>query len=87
MIQMNAGSVLGREGRKQASYCRKLIKAKLVHVIASDAHDPEQRPPELERCFHYLEKEAGNSYAENLMHNGPLQILLGIEGDTNHAER
>jgi len=85
LIQVNAGSILGREGRRQASFCRKLLKERLVHVVASDAHDPEMRPPELDRCAVYLTKKLGAAYAEQLLCTNPLQILLGREGETEDA--
>ena len=74
-VQMNAGSILGREGLRQSRWSKKLLKNKLVHVVASDAHDPESRPPELERCAVYLEKKVGIEFTEELLHSNPLQIL------------
>ena len=74
-IQMNAGSVLGREGLRQARWSKKLLKEKMVHVIASDAHDPELRPPEIDRCAAYLERKVGKQYTEELLCTIPLQIL------------
>ena len=74
-IQVNAGSILGHEGRKQAVWVRKLLRAGLVHIVASDAHDTEYRPPELEKCFQYLEKRYGHEYAYNLMYRNPKKIL------------
>ena len=75
MIQMNASSILGREGRKQASWCRKLLKAGLVHIAASDAHDPDERPVELDLCADLLEKKYGAELAERLLCTNPLKIL------------
>ena len=40
-IQVNAGSLLGREGILQALWTRRLIKNHLVHVVASDAYKKE----------------------------------------------
>lgn len=75
MIQMNVSSILGREGRKQASWCKKLLKAHLVHVVASDAHDPEERPVELGLCAEYLERKFGAELAEELLCINPFKIL------------
>lgn len=84
-IQINAGSVLGREGFKEASYCKKLIKQGLVHVVASDAHDPEYRPPELSKCAKFIAKKYGNAYAKRLMCINPLAILTDTEGEIEYA--
>ena len=74
-IQMNVSSILGREGRRQASYCKKLLKRHLVHVVASDSHDTELRPPELAACAAHLERKYGAAYAQELMHTNPINIL------------
>jgi protein-tyrosine phosphatase len=74
-VQVNAGSILGREGRRQALWARKLLKADLVHVVASDAHDTQYRPPELEKCSQYLEKKFGAEYANRLLYENPKKIL------------
>lgn len=74
-IQVNAGSLLGREGIGQALWTRKLIKNHLVHVVASDAHDTENRPPELKKAAVYLEKIVGKEETNNLLYENPLTIL------------
>ena len=78
-IQVNAGSILGREGKKQTKLTHELLDQKLVHVVASDAHDPEKRPPELEKCREYLEKKYGEEYTKKIMYVTPAKILLGKE--------
>lgn len=74
-IQMNAGSLLGREGMKQAAWCRRLLKENLVHVIASDAHDSDTRPPEMEKAANYLERKYGEAYARRLLCSNPMKVL------------
>ena len=74
-LQMNASSILGREGRQRASWCKKLLKAQLIHVVASDAHDQVERPVELAECAAHLERKYGAAYAQALLHQNPLNIL------------
>ena len=74
-IQMNSSSILGREGRHQASYCKKLLKRQLVSVVASDAHDTEIRVPELDLAAAHLTRKFGEDYAEKLLVQNPLEIL------------
>ena len=85
LIQMNASSVTGAEGRRQAAWCKKLLKEDLVHVIASDAHDPSDRPPELSQCAAFLERKFGEDRAEKLLWTNPIQILKPANGGTEHA--
>ena len=74
-IQINAGSLLGREGIKQMLWARKLLKEELVHVVASDAHDTESRPPELANAAIYLEKKMGGEKAKKLLWDNQIMIL------------
>ena len=78
-IQVNAGSILGREGKKQTKWTHELLDQSLVHVVASDAHDPKTRPPELEKCSEYLEKKYGEEYTKQLLYVNPAKILTGKE--------
>lgn len=86
-IQMNAGSVIGKEGMRQAAWCRRLLKERLVHVIASDAHDGDTRPPQLEKCADYLERKYGSDYTKQLMRFNPLKILGVIRRKQDAADR
>lgn len=77
LLQLNAGSVLGREGLVQRLLCKKLLQNGLADVVASDAHDPRDRIPELDTCAGYLDKHFGRGTARKLLHDGPLAILEG----------
>ena len=61
VTQVNSDSLLRTPGsRKTAKCAEKLMREGLVDVIASDAHRPRWRPPNLGRIFRQLE----NRYAE-----------------------
>ncbi|MBR3243113.1 MAG: capsular biosynthesis protein [Parasporobacterium sp.] len=75
LIQVNAGSILAREGYKQSAWCKKLLKEGLVHVVASDSHDSESRPPEMDKVCDYISKKFGEDYARELLRINPLTIL------------
>ena len=77
-IQVNAGSLLGREGHRQKSFSWKLLKQGLVDVVASDCHDPNYRPPELGECAHKIESKAGKETAQRVLWDAPMKIL-GVE--------
>lgn len=74
-IQVNAGSLLRREGLKQALWTWKLLREDLVDVVASDTHDIESRPPELAKAARYLEKKLGTETVEKLLWENQLEIL------------
>lgn len=47
--QLTAGSLTGEFGRQAKDAAVDFTKRGLVHVVASDAHDPRHRPPGLDR--------------------------------------
>ena len=74
-LQINISSLLGREGIGQKRLCRRLLKRGTVYAVASDAHDLENRPPELDRAYSWLARKLGEKQAEMLMITNPLKIL------------
>lgn len=80
-IQVNAGSVLGREGRWQKKLCWSLLRHGLVHVVASDAHDPVYRPNELGQCADKIEHKLGQACAQKVLWDGPVDILSLDKGE------
>ena len=77
LLQLNAGSVLGREGLRQRLLCKKLLQKDLVTVIASDAHDTRIRTPQLRQCAEHLENKYGRKTASLLLSGNPKAILNG----------
>ena len=77
LLQVNAGSVLGREGLRQKQLVKRLLQKDLVDVIASDAHDSRIRVPELALCAQQIEKKYGRGPARRLLGDNPRAILQG----------
>ena len=77
-IQVNAGSVLGREGLKRRMFVRSILKARLVDVVASDCHDTMSRPCEVRAAFEWIRKKCGEEYAAKVLSENPRK-LLGLE--------
>lgn len=75
LIQVNVASILGKQGRKTTKYVNTLLKNRLVHFVATDAHDMDRRRPRLLECVHYLEKKYGIEYADELCTLNPQKIL------------
>jgi protein-tyrosine phosphatase len=51
MSQVTAGSITGGFGKETRKTCMMMIKKGLVDFVASDAHDPVRRPPQLSVAF------------------------------------
>ena len=75
MIQINADSVLGLEGRNQKLYCKDLLKEGAADIIASDSHGIEDRVCHLRECRDLVEKKYGNEAALLLFKENPEKIL------------
>ena len=75
LIQLNADSVLGKRGLGTKRFCHKLLKAEMVHFIASDAHDRKRRPPVLLSCYNRICKKYGEKYAKRLFWRNPRAII------------
>ena len=76
-IQVTAQSFLGVFGRRARDSAHELMKRGLVHFIASDAHDTENRPPRLDLAFEALSRRAGEQCAQTLAVYNPQAVLDG----------
>ena len=74
-IQVNAGSVLGRDGMKSRFLVRSLLKENLVDVVASDCHDTEERPCELQAAYYRIKEKYGVSYAAAVLRDNPRRLM------------
>lgn len=75
LIQVNAGSILGKHGLQVKRLCHKLLKERKVHFIASDAHDAQNRPPVLRDCFHVIQKKYGGEYGAQLFYENARAVI------------
>lgn len=74
-IQINAASLLGKQGRKVKRFCKKLMKKEFVHYIASDSHDMTIRPLLLKECADYVAKKWGKDTARRIFVENPSKII------------
>lgn len=75
LIQVNADSILGMDGRAAGRFCRKLLKNQWVDLIASDAHGRRERANHMGSCRRAVEKTYGEAYARRLFWENPERIL------------
>ena len=71
MIQLTGASFTGRFGKKAEANCRQLMDRKMVHFVASDAHDTEWRPPDLSVARKIVADGWGEETAELLFETYP----------------
>jgi protein-tyrosine phosphatase len=76
LIQINAATLLGRSGASARRAAEHLLRLRLVHLIASDAHSPDRRPPLLAEAFARVDALCGPTYAQEIASNAH-RIIAG----------
>ena len=74
-IQVNAGSVMGKPGFGIRQFTKRLLKERLVHFVATDAHNSDKRKPELSECGRYISRKYGEDYASRLLYENPMHVI------------
>jgi protein-tyrosine phosphatase len=77
LVQVTALSVLGGFGKSAAAAAHQLLSKGMVHVIASDAHDPVHRHPRLDQAFSAVAARYGNDIADLLFTDNPRAMVQG----------
>ena len=87
LIQVTAQSFLGRFGKVAHHAADELMSRGMVHFIASDAHDPVHRPPDLSAAYETVLRQYGELTAMNLFVTHPKATLTGefLEVEMPHA--
>lgn len=76
-LQITAQSLLGSFGVRARQAAHSLMKDKLVHFVASDAHNTEHRPPDLSPAYRYVASRYSPSRAHSLFVANPAAVLTG----------
>ena len=74
-VQVTANSLTGRWGEKAGKTAQWLLRKEAVHIVASDCHNVEGRPPILSRASAVLEKDYGADIANALLTRNPLAVV------------
>jgi tyrosine-protein phosphatase YwqE len=77
LAQLTGHSLLGGFGRDIAGFARTLVKKGYVQVVASDAHDTQNRPPLLGAAVRALADLVGEKRAGAMARDIPAKIVKG----------
>lgn len=75
LLQVNKGSLEGSSGRSIQDCAVHLLETRRADLIASDAHGPYTRTPQLDETFEYVCECFSPSYARRLLIDNPRLIL------------
>lgn len=79
LLQITGSSFLGNFGDRAQTWSNAMMERGLVHVVASDGHNLDHRPPVLDEVRGYLEKKYSAETAERLTTTTPRAIIEGAE--------
>jgi len=74
-IQVTAASFTGRFGRRAQAFAEELLAHRMVHIVASDAHDTRGRPPRLSPAREAVAALAGDEVAQALFVENPRAVI------------
>lgn len=77
-MQVTAGSLTGRFGRRPRYWAERMLDEGLVHVLATDAHHPRRRPPLLAEGRAAAAARVGDAEAEHLVVTRPQGIIEDV---------
>ncbi|HPD60159.1 MAG TPA: hypothetical protein PKV48_00150 [Thermodesulfobacteriota bacterium] len=79
LSQVTAMSITGEFGKDIKKFTKTLLTKNLVHIIASDAHSKDRRPPILSRAVAEATALLGKDQAEKMVREIPQAIIEGRE--------
>ena len=77
--QITTGSITGTFGEDVQEFSKELLRKRLVHVLASDAHNVRRRPPVLSRAIEAMGRIVGDELAGRMADDIPRALLRGEE--------
>ncbi len=78
-LQLTAQSCAGDFGQAIQAVCRRWCQEGLVHLIASDAHRIERRPPDLRAGADVVEKWLGQKAVDLFTRINPQRLIDGVD--------
>lgn len=78
-MQVTAGSLTGRFGSAAQYWGERLLDKGLIHILATDAHGVNRRPPLLAEGREVAAKRLGSEEANHLVETRPRGILKNLD--------
>jgi len=75
LAQLTGDSLTGRMGRRAQAAAFHLLERRMIHFVASDGHDPLQRPPQLLRAYRIVQEIFSEELADLLFIYNPRAVV------------
>ncbi len=75
LVQITAGSLLGDFGNGPLATCQEFFRRGLVHLVASDAHSLDRRPPRLAAARERVRRDWGRDVETGIFDANPRALL------------
>ncbi len=73
LIQINAEALYS--GHRIKSFAKKLLKRDMVHFVATDAHNMDERAPIISDAAEYISKHYGEECSQRLLVDNPDRVI------------
>ena len=77
-MQVTAGALTGRFGGRPKYWAERMLDEGLVHILATDAHHSDRRPPLLAEAREAAARRLGEAEAQHLVLTRPLGIVENL---------
>ena len=81
-MQLTAGSITGRFGPRAKYWSERMLDEGLVHIVATDAHRADKRPPLLGEAREAVAARLGGQAATDMVMTRPQGILKNLGPDS-----
>lgn len=76
LVQVTCGAVTGRMGKTAQRLAHEFLSRRLVHFLATDAHNISSRPPKMREAHDLVANKYGPEYAHLLCVSNPLAAFM-----------
>lgn len=76
-IQITSDSLLGMFGKQAEYWANRLLEDGIVHIVASESHSLDYKPPLMSEARIKVEKKMGKKEADNIFRNRAAALLSG----------
>lgn len=74
-MQLTAGSIIGRFGKRAQYWSERMLDEGLVHLIATDAHNLRGRTPRMQAAVDLVAQRLGRAAAHDMVVTRPLAVI------------